>query len=702
MPVPTPKEPSLVTSIDLFVQQEIERLREEIRHHDYLYHVKGEPDVSDDTYDALFRRLQALEADHPELVTGDSPTQRVGGEPREDLPTIPHAAPMLSLDSSKDPEDLRRFDERIRNTLSDNVIRYILEPKLDGVSLEIVYEDGVLTRAVTRGNGREGEGVTENVRTIANIPLRLRSVTRPSPSFLAVRGEVILRLSAFEALNQRLLEGGSQPFANPRNAASGSLRQLDSSVTASRPLECLVYDILKVEGTDFARDQDALQALQDWGLPVPDRIEAGTSVDDILAYHAAFDADRNHLDYEIDGIVIKLDALADRVAMGMTSHHPRWAMAFKFEPRKEITRIERIAIQVGRTGALTPVALLLPVEVGGVTVSRATLHNREELIRKDVREGDWVRIQRAGDVIPQVVEVLNPTDWTPLIDSGAELEDRNPPFIMPEFCPACQTPVEERGPVTFCPNTLGCEAQLKGRIVHFASRHALDIEGLGDETVTLLVDEGLVKEPADLFALRVEDLTPLPLFGERRAENLVTMIQARREVELARFIAALGVPQVGASVARDLAAHFRHFEALRTADQETLEALHGIGPKMAEAIVGFFTAAANQEPLDRLAAWMVFPDPTEHGDRTVAGPLEGMTIVFTGALESMTREAARALVEQAGGSSPGSVSRSTQILVAGPGAGSKRAKAESLGVQVMDEMAFLRWLQERGISAPTS
>lgn len=689
-----------MTPIDLFVQEEAERLRDEIRHHDYLYHVKGEPEISDDTYDVLFRRLKALEAEHPELITPDSPTQRVGGEPREDLTTIPHAAPMLSLDSSKEPEDLRRFDERIRNTLSDKTIEYILEPKLDGVSLELVYESGVLTRAVTRGNGREGEGVTENVRTIANVPLRLRSASRPIPPFLAVRGEVILRLSAFELLNQRLLEGGSQPFANPRNAASGSLRQLDASVTASRPLECLVYDILKVEGAVFERDQDALQALQDWGLPVPDRIEMGASLDDILAYHAAFDADRNRLDYEIDGIVIKLDALADREAMGMTSHHPRWAMAFKFEPRKEITRIERIAIQVGRTGALTPVALLLPVEVGGVTVSRATLHNREELVRKDVREGDWVRIQRAGDVIPQVVEVLNPADWTPLLDSGVVLEDRSPPFAMPEFCPACQTRVEHRGPVTFCPNTLGCEAQLKGRIVHFASRHALDIEGLGDETVTLLVDAGLVREPADLFALRVEDLTPLPLFGERRAENLVTMIQARREVDLGRFVAALGVPQVGASVARDLAAHFKDFEALRTADQETLEALHGIGPRMAEAIVGFFSAPANQDPLDRLVAWMTFPEPANSGMAAGEGPLQGMTIVFTGALESMTREAAKTLVEQAGGSSPGSVSRSTQILVAGPGAGSKRTKAESLGVQVMDESTFLVWLEGQGITPP--
>jgi len=685
------------------ILDEIEKLRDLIRRHDYLYYVKSEPEISDGAYDALYRELQALEAAHPELITPDSPTQRVGGEPREDLPTLPHASPMLSLDSSKETDDLRRFHERIRTALPEEALTYLLEPKLDGVSLELVYLDGVLHQAVTRGNGRQGEGVTENVRTIANVPLRLRTTVRPAPSFLSVRGEVILRLSAFESLNLRLLESGSAPFANPRNAASGSLRQLDSRITAQRPLECLVYDILKVEDLTFARDRDALEALQDWGLPVPDRIEIASSVDEILAYHTAFDRDRDHLDYEIDGIVIKLDSIPHRDLLGMTSHHPRWAMALKFEPRKEITRIDRIAIQVGRTGAMTPVALMLPVEVSGVTVSRATLHNREELVRKDVREGDWVRVQRAGDVIPQVVEVLNPTDWSPLLGSGVELADRNPPFLMPEACPACGAAVEERGPITFCPNALGCQAQLKGRIAHFASRHALDIEGLGEETVTLLVEEGLVKEPADLFALREGDLMPLPLFGKRRAANLITMIQARRHIDLSRFIHALGVPQVGASVARDLAAHFRTMEGLRYADRETLEAIHGIGPKMAEAIVGFFEAPSTQGPLDRLLAWMDFPEPEPTPEGVSAQgepPLAGKVIVFSGALAALTRDGARALVEKAGGTSPGSVSKNTHILVAGPGAGSKQARAEALGIEVMDEATFLLWLQERGVSVP--
>jgi DNA ligase (NAD+) len=395
----------------------IETLREAIRRHDYLYHVLGEPEISDAAYDALFRELRSLEEAHPASVTPDSPTQRVGGEPLSDLPTLPHAAPMLSLDSSQDPAEVRRFDERIRKGVEGHEVVYLLQPKLDGVSIELVYEEGVFTRAVTRGNGREGEGVTANVRTIASVPLRLRGDLRPIPRFLSVRGEVLMRLSAFERLNGHLLEQGSEPFANPRNATSGALRQLDASVTASRPLECMAYDILAVEGATFRSDRASLAALQDWGLPIPERIREAGSVEEILDYHAAYDRDRDTLDYEIDGIVIKLDNLEDRAELGMTSHHPRWAMAFKFEPRKEVTRIDRIVVQVGRTGVLTPVALLRPVEVGGVTVSRATLHNREELERKDVREGDRVRIQRAGDVIPQVVEVVPQSPTLSRVDS---------------------------------------------------------------------------------------------------------------------------------------------------------------------------------------------------------------------------------------------------------------------------------------------
>jgi DNA ligase (NAD+) len=674
-------------------QAELEALREEIRRHDHLYHVVGRPELSDAAYDELFRRLQALEARHPELVTPDSPTQRVGAEPRTDLPTVEHTVPMLSLDSSQDPAAVERFDERVRKAVEGHEVTYLLEPKLDGVSIELVYEEGLLVRGVTRGNGRAGEGVTENVRTIPSVPLRLRGEEREVPRFLAVRGEVLMRLAAFEKLNERLLEQGSEPYVNPRNATSGALRQLDSSITAARPLECLAYDVLLVEGAVFRRDSEAVAALRDWGFPVPERIETAGSVEEILAYHAAFDRDRDALDYEIDGIVIKLDSLDDRADMGSTSHHPRWAMAFKFEPRKEVTRIERIAVQVGRTGVLTPVALLRPVEVGGVTVSRATLHNREELERKDVREGDRVRIQRAGDVIPQVVEVVPP-------EAGPDgaLPERAPPFRMPEHCPNCGTPVEEKGPFTYCPNRFGCAAQLKGRIVHFASRQGLDIEGLGDETASLLVDRGLVRELADLFELEVEALLPLPLFAEKKAEKLVAGIAARRRTELARFLFGLGIPEVGASVARDLAAHFRSLEALRAADREALEAVHGIGPRMSEAITGFFTEPAHVAAIDRLEAKMEGLEVDEAPG--AGGPLEGMTIVFTGGLDAMSRGAAKKLVEGAGARSPSSVSQETDLVVAGPGAGSKRTKAEELGVEVVDEAGFLALLAERGVDAP--
>lgn len=675
--------------------QELEALRRELRHHDHLYYVEGAPEISDAAYDALYRRLQELEARYPELVTPDSPTQRVGAEPRSDLPTVTHRAPMLSLDSSQDPDDVRRFDERIRKGVDGHEVVYLLEPKLDGVSIELVYEEGILFQAVTRGNGREGEAVTENVRTIGSVPLRLRDEERPVPPMLSVRGEVLMRLSAFEALNEALLEQGSEPFANPRNATSGALRQLDSSITAARPLECLAYDILAVEGEVFRSDRASVDALRAWGLAVPERIETARTVEEILAYHAAYDRDRDTLDYEIDGVVIKLDSLDDRADLGSTSRHPRWAMAFKFQPRKEVTRIERIAVQVGRTGVLTPVALLRPVEVGGVTVSRATLHNREELERKDVREGDRVRIQRAGDVIPQVVEVVPPEVAPEGASGGVPVASRAEPFRMPTHCPNCGTPVEERGPFTLCPNRFGCSAQLKGRIVHFASRQGLDIEGLGDETASLLVDRELVRELADLFELTSEVLLPLPLFAEKKAENLVAGIQARRRTELRRFLFGLGIPEVGASVARDLATHFRSLDALQAAGREELEAVHGIGPRMSEAITGFFGDPANAAVVDALATRMeALTVPDREGE---GGPLEGMTIVFTGTLESMSRGAAKKLVEKAGARSPSSVSGETDLVVAGPGAGSKRARAEALGVEVMDEAGFLALLEEKGI-----
>jgi len=667
---------------DAGAEQEAEALRADIRRHDHLYHVEAEPEISDAEYDRLYRRLLSLEAAFPSLVTPDSPTQRVGAEPRSDLPTVVHAAPMLSLDSTQDEAELRRFDERIRKAVS-GTIEYLVEPKLDGASLELVYQEGILIRAVTRGNGQEGEGVTENVRTIPSVPLRLRDDQRPVPSFLSVRGEVLMYLSSFESLNQKLMEEGSDPFANPRNAAAGALRQLDPRITAQRPLDLLAYDILAVEGAELREDREVVQALREWGLKTPERVELLGGVAEILEYHGRYHADRDELDYEIDGIVIKLNDLAAREGMGVTSRHPRWAIAFKFEPRKEVTRIERIAVSLGRTGVITPVALLLPVEVGGVTVSRASLHNREELERKDVRRGDLVRVQRAGDVIPQVVGRVE--------EEGRE---REPPFTMPTICPACGTEVILRGPFTVCPNRFGCPSQLKGRIVHFGSRGALDIEGLGEETVALLVDRGLVQELASLFDLEAGVLAELPGFAEKSATNLVEAIALRKRVDLRRFLFGLGIPEVGQAVARDLALRFQSLERVRSAEREALERVEGIGPKISELIFEFLREERNAQAIDAVLARGMQLLPPEAAADTSLG---GKKFVFTGGLEALTRSQAKKLVEGAGARAVSSVSAETDFVVAGSDAGSKLASAEELGVQILSEEEFLSLLAEAGV-----
>lgn len=496
-------------------------------------------------------------------------------------------------------------------------------------------------------------------------------------------------LSAFTALNATRVESGEEPYANPRNFAAGTTRRrkFDSAaerVAAMGILDCLAYDILEVRGEDFRTDHEGVEALREWGFKVPERIGIASTVEEILAYHAAFDRDRDTLDYEIDGVVIKLNTLDDRADLGLTSRHPRWALAFKFVPRKEVTRIEEIHVQVGRSGVLTPVALLRPVEVGGVTVSRATLHNREELSRKDIREGDLVRVQRAGDVIPQVVEVIE--------EPG---RDRAPSFEMPAYCPNCGSPVIEKGPFTYCVNRFGCSAQLKGRLVYFASRDALDIEGLGEKTVAQFVDQELVHEPADLFHLSVENLLPLEGFAQKSAEQLVAGIQARRRVELARFIVALGIPEVGVAVARDLAGHFRGLDALIEADDAKLQEVRGVGPKMAAQIVEFLREEGSGQAIRRAAAEIhEFVLPEVGGSD---GPLAGVKFVFTGGMEAMSRSQAKKLVEGAGARVMSSVSAETDIVVAGEDSGSKREKAEALGLTILDEEAFLTLLREKGI-----
>ncbi len=664
-------------------EHRVRELRALLRHHAYLYYIKNRPEIADEEYDRLFAELTALEERHPELVAPDSPTQRVGAEPLDEFPTVEHAAPMLSLESAADIEALERFDTRMRKA-GDGELRYVVEPKLDGASVELVYEDGKLARAATRGDGRRGEGITENVRTIGAIPLALRDAELNPPPFLALRAEVIMRIGAFEELNARLIESGGAPFANPRNAAAGALRQLDPQITASRPLDAYTYDILATDGDLPETQMETLEALRAWGLPVNEHSRAAESVAEIQGFHAELEAQRDDLDYEIDGVVIKLDDLAAREELGATSHHPRWAFAFKFQPRKEITRIDRIIASVGRTGVVTPVALMRPVELGGVTVSRATLHNREEVARKDVRDGDRVRVQRAGDVIPQVVERVE--------EPGRA---REKPWKMPRECPSCGTPLVERGPYSVCPNLLDCPAQLAGRIQHFASRHALDIEGLGEETSRLLVTEGLVRHLPDLFRLEVDALLPLEGFAEKSAMNLVGAIQAARRPELARFIYGLGIPEVGTAVARAVATHFRSFEAFREAGEEALQEVEGIGPKMAEAIVEFLARPGVAEIVDGLLEYVspIAPKAPARG-----APLEGKRFVLTGGLERMSRDEAKAALETLGARVTSSVSAQTDFVVAGESPGSKLDKAQELGIEVLDEEGLLRLLNDAGVA----
>jgi DNA ligase (NAD+) len=661
--------------------ERIHELRELLRYNDWLYYVKDAPEISDAEYDRVFKELQALEAAHPEHASPDSPTQRVGGQPAEGFPTVEHLAPMLSLDSDASADAVARFDERLHKALPAERVSYVAEPKLDGLSIELVYEDGMLTRASTRGDGRRGEGITENVKTIRSVPLKLRTDEAAAPQTLSIRGEIVLRVDGFEALNERLIAEGKEPFANPRNAAAGSLRQLDPAISASRPLEAYAYDVLFASSLPARTQWEVLELLRAWGFRVSAQIEQASSLEQLAAYHARIMEQRDDLPFEIDGVVIKLDDIAARDEVGATSRHPRWAFAWKFPPRAEVTRILSIIPSVGRTGVVTPVAIMRPVEIGGVTVSRATLHNREEVARKDVREGDMVRVQRAGDVIPQVVERVEEED-----------HERGEEFRMPADCPSCGTELEERGPFTVCPNSFGCPSQLVGRIQHFGSRQALDIEGLGEETAKLLVEQELVRRVPDLFELTADQLMELEGFAELSANNLVSAIDAARSTELARFLHGLGIPEVGVAVARDLARAFGTMEALRAADEGTLVQVDGVGPIMAGRIVEFFAEPHNAANLDRLLSYMrelMAPDRPVEG-----GALDGKTFVFTGGLDSMSRGDARKRVEALGAKATGSVSKKTDYVVAGTDPGSKLNKAESLGLTVLDEAGFLAFMAE--------
>jgi DNA ligase (NAD+) len=666
-------------------KKRIELLADEIRGHDVRYYRHDKPTISDAAYDGLFRELQSLEEAHPDLRPPDSPTLRVGGALRAGFKKVPHVQPMLSLDSIMEEAAVREFDARVRRALEVDAVEYVAEPKFDGLSVELVYERGVFVSGSTRGDGEVGEDITGNLRTIRALPLRLEGA-KPPAGRIAVRGEALIPLGEFAALNERLIAASEEPFANPRNAAAGTVRQLDPSITAARKLDLYAYEIVPVDGPRFATQLDMLQMLRAWGFHVEKNIQSCRDIDAAFAFHAAMQARRDTLEYEIDGIVIKVNRRDWQELLGMRSRSPRWAIAFKFPPRIEVTQVLDIIVQVGRTGKLTPVASLKPVDVSGVTVSRATLHNEDEVLRKDVRVGDTVRVRRAGDVIPEVVEVL------------VEKRPRGTrPFAMPVKCPVCGAAVERVGAYHLCSNGLACPAQLEGHVIHFTSRGAMDIVGLGARTVQQLIAKGLVRDLSDIYHLTPIDFAGLEGFAEKSIENLMNAIEASKRPRLSRFLHALGIEHVGSTVATLLADHFGALEPLFTASEEDLQEIHGIGPEVAEATHRFFAGARNRKVLERLKQAGV--KPTHEVKARGPQPLAGEVVVFTGSLEQMTRPEAQKRATDAGARVASSMSKRVTLVVAGPGAGSKLDEAAKLKLTVVDEDTFLERLgRTRGTS----
>ncbi|SNB47989.1 NAD-dependent DNA ligase LigA [Geobacter sp. DSM 9736] len=659
----------------------IQALRNDINRHNHLYYVLDAPQITDAEYDLLMRELLELENRFPELVTPDSPTQRVGAKPLEKFAQVTHRIPMLSLENALTDQDIADFDGRVKRELGMALsaeITYVCEPKMDGVAVELVFENGDFTVGSTRGDGFTGEEITQNLRTIRSIPLRLH--TEAPPRLLEIRGEVYLPLDAFRKLNLERQEAGEAQFANPRNAAAGSLRQLDPRITARRPLSIFCYGPGEVAGAGFTSQSEFLATLPQWGLPVNPRAEKVNGVAGILAYYEGIGKDRDSLPYEIDGVVVKVDSLHLQRELGVKSRSPKWAIAWKFPPRQAVTVVEDIITQVGRTGVLTPTALLRPVEVSGVTVSRATLHNWDEMERKDIRIGDTVLIERAGDVIPAVVKVL------PEKRTGAER-----PLPVPSTCPECGSEIV-RIPEEVAVRCLGlsCPAQIRETIIHFASRRAMDIEGLGIKYIEQLLRLGLVKNVADLYYLVKDQFMLFERMGDKLAENLLNAIESSKKRELARFIYALGIRHVGEHTAKLLAGSFGSIEHLERATEEELLSVREIGPQVATSIRTFFDNEQNLEVIRRLFAAGVSPSVEE---KRVGGRFTGKTFVFTGALTRFTREEAKKLVEGEGGHAAGSVSRKTDFVVAGEEAGSKLEKARELGVKVLTEEEFLEMLK---------
>jgi DNA ligase (NAD+) len=664
--------------------QRITELREQIHHHDYRYYVEDRPEVSDAEYDALVAELRDLESRFPELVTPDSPTQRVAGQPVEAFQPVAHQVPMLSLDNATTVEQLGEFEARLGRALSGASFTYVCEPKIDGLGVAVLYQHGRFVRGATRGDGRVGEEISQNLRTIRSLPITLRG-RLAGVAELEVRGEVFMPRAAFATLNRALEDAGQGTFANPRNAAAGAVRQKDPAMTAGRPLDVFFYHVSTGRELGFATYWDTLEALREAGFKINPRTERCPTVAAVSEYCARLERDRDMLGYDADGAVIKVDSLEQQWRLGSTTHHPRWALAFKFAARQATTVIQAIEVQVGKTGTLTPVAKLQPVELAGVTIRNVSLHNEDEVRRKDVRVGDTVLIERAGDVIPYVVQVVT-----------AKRPPEATPFVFPDRCPACGHAVGRLPGEAYwrCPNS-ACPAQLKERLRHFGSRRAMDIEHLGEAVIDHLVERQRVKDVADLYTLTVAEVAELPRLAEKSAENLVRAIQASRGRGLARLLNALSIPMVGERVAGLLAGHFGSLERVQQASLADLGgSVRGIGEQIAQSVRKFFDDETNQDVLRRLAKVGVEttqPGFVADGPR----PLAGKTFVLTGTLQSVTRDAARELIERLGGRVTSAVSRKTDWVVAGEAAGSKLDDARRLGVAVLDEPAFLALVERR-------
>ncbi len=652
--------------------EEARALREAISHHDYLYYIKNHPAISDELYDRLFARLQRIEEAFPALLAPDSPTQRVGVEPVGRLNKIEHVSPMLSLQAVMERSEVENFLSSVRQN-TGRPGSFVIEPKIDGFSVEIIYRGGRFSHGATRGNGLVGEDISHNLKTIGSLPLQLRG---DAPELLAVRGEVFMTRAGFQKLNRIRVQNGEEPLANPRNAAAGMMRQLDPRMVAGKPLEIVFYDVQETNSLGFSSHWQLLGQLSIWGLktsPFNRRVE---NIEEMVGYHRELLENRDDLPFEIDGVVVKLDDLSQRSLLGTRHRSPRWALAWKFTPKESITMLEEIVVSVGRSGLLTPVAMLRPVNVGGVTVSRATLHNESEVRRKDVRSGDTVRVIRAGDVIPEVAERLEIPD-----------RPRREPFAMPERCPACGSPVYKQGAYWFCPAGLTCSPQQVGRLRHYAARDALDIAGLGEKTARGLVQKGLALDIADLYELTVGDILQLEGFAQKSAEQLYASIQSAKNPSFDRFLYALGITHVGQRVATILATRFRRLEDLENADAAELEKVADIGPEIARHVSRFFAEPANRKVLTRLSRLGVKvgeTGPEVAEDR----PLAGKTFVFTGRLDGFTRTEAGQVVERLGGRVASSVSGTTDYVVAGENPGGKIERARRLNIAVLDEQAF--------------